>query len=121
MSYGEFAFIDWLRQRTPSAERVRLGPGDDTAVLAWPDAAPVLVTTDMLLDGSCFLLAEAGPRRVGRKAMAVNLSDIAAMAGIPVAAAVSVGLPRNGGRALHQEPHLRLRQIAHDFQTAHLG
>ena len=44
---------------------------------------PCLVTTDMLLEGSCFLLAEAGPRRVGRKAMAVNLSDIAAMAGRP--------------------------------------
>ena len=93
---GEFAFIDWLRRRTPPAGRVLLGPGDDTAVLAWPGGAPCLVTTDMLLEGSCFLLAEAGPRRVGRKAMAVNLSDIAAMAGRPVAAVVSVGLPRRG-------------------------
>src|SRR5262249_50875367 len=65
--------------------------------------------TDMLLEGSCFLLAEAGPRRVGRKAMAVNLSDIAAMAGRPVAAVVSVGLPRKGGRTPAQEPYLGLR------------
>ena len=36
---GEFAFIDWLRQRTPPAERVRLGPGDDTAVLRGPNGA----------------------------------------------------------------------------------
>jgi thiamine-monophosphate kinase len=90
---GEFDYIDWLRRRTPDDPRVLLGPGDDCAVLA-PSALPWLVTTDMLLEGSHFRLAEAGPRRVGHKAMAVNLSDIAAMAGRPVAAVVSVGLPR---------------------------
>jgi thiamine-monophosphate kinase len=130
---GEFAFIDWLRRRTPAAGRVLLGPGDDTAVLAWPAGAPCLVTTDMLLEGSCFLLAEAGPRRVGRKAMAVNLSDIAAMAGRPVAALVSVGLPRRGalcgpgearqrsGRELAEELYLGLREVADAFDTAVVG
>src|SRR5262249_53193516 len=91
---GEFAFIDWLRRRTPADPRVLLGPGDDTAALRLTPGAPCLVTTDMLLEGSCFRLQEAGPRQVGRKAMAVNLSDLAAMAGRPVAAVVSVGLPR---------------------------
>jgi thiamine-monophosphate kinase len=126
---GEFAFIDWLRQRTPSAQRVLLGPGDDTAVLRWPTGADCLVTTDMLLEGSCFRLAETHPgtpgagtaRQVGRKAMAVNLSDIAAMAGVPVAAVVSVGLPRQGGRALAEELYLGLRDIADRFDTAVIG
>jgi thiamine-monophosphate kinase len=117
---GEFAFIDWLRRRTPSAERVPIGPGDDAAALAWTSPS-CLVTTDMLLDGSCFRLAEAGPRRVGRKAMAVNLSDIAAMAGVPVAAVVSVGLPRKGGRALAEELYLGLRDVADAFDTAIVG
>jgi thiamine-monophosphate kinase len=118
---GEFAFIDWLRRRTPAADRVLLGPGDDTAALRWPADAACLVTTDMLLEGSCFRLAEAGPRRVGRKAMAVNLSDIAAMAGRPVAAVVSVGLPRRGGRALAEELYLGLREVADAFGTAVVG
>jgi len=123
---GEFAFIDWLRQRTPSAGRVLIGPGDDTAALAWPAAVPCLVTTDMLLEGSCFVLGEpgasaTGARRVGRKAMAVNLSDIAAMAGLPVAAVVSVGLPRRGGRALAEELYLGLREVADAFNTAIIG
>jgi thiamine-monophosphate kinase len=117
---GEFAFIDWLRRRTPSAAQVLIGPGDDTAALAW-SGATCLVTTDMLLDGSCFRLDEAGPRRVGRKAMAVNLSDIAAMAGVPVAAVVSVGLPRKGGRALAEELYLGLRDVADAFDTAIVG
>jgi thiamine-monophosphate kinase len=118
---GEFAFIDWLRRRTPPCERVLLGPGDDTALLAWPAGRDCLVTTDMLLEGSCFVLAEAGARRVGRKAMAVNLSDIAAMAGVPVAAVVSVGLPRRGGRALAEELYLGLREAADAFDTAIIG
>src|SRR5947199_6981883 len=118
---GEFAYIDWLRRRTPSDPRVLIGPGDDTAAVSLTPGAPCLVTTDMLLDGSCFRLAEAGPRRVGRKAMAVNLSDIAAMAGRPVAAVVSVGLPRRGGRALAEELYLGLREVADAFDTAIVG
>src|SRR5262249_23091835 len=118
---GEFAFIDWLRRRTPGSPRVLVGPGDDTAVINWPEASRCLVTTDMLLDGSCFHLAEAGARLVGRKAMAVNLSDIAAMAGRPVAAVVAVGLPRDGGRALAEELYLGLREMADEFSTAIIG
>ncbi len=118
---GEFAFIDWLRRRTPGDRRVLVGPGDDTAVLSVPGDRPWLVTTDMLLEGSCFVLAEAGARRVGRKAMAVNLSDIAAMAGIPLAAVVGVGLPRTGGRALGEELYLGLREMADAFDTPIVG
>jgi thiamine-monophosphate kinase len=118
---SEFAYIDWLRRRTPSDARVLLGPGDDAAAVKLSSGAPCLVTTDMLLEGSCFRLAEAGPRRVGRKAMAVNLSDIAAMAGRPVAAVVSVGLPRQQGRALAEELYLGLREVADAFDTAIAG
>jgi thiamine-monophosphate kinase len=118
---SEFAYIDWLRRRTPADPRVLIGPGDDTAALRLAAGAPCLMTTDMLLDGSCFILAEAGPRRVGRKAMAVNLSDIAAMAGRPVAAVVSVGLPRQGGTALAEELYFGLRDVADAFDTALVG
>src|SRR5204862_2667552 len=100
--------------------RVLVGPGDDTAVVAC-EAGAHLITTDMLLEGSCFLLAEAGTRRVGRKAMAVNLSDIAAMAGEPLFAVVSVGLPRQGGRALAEELYLGMREVADPFRTTIIG
>jgi thiamine-monophosphate kinase len=120
MSAGEFAYIDWLRKRTPPAAGVLVGPGDDCAVLR-PPTRPLLVTTDMLLEGSCFRLAEAGPRRVGRKAIAVNLSDIAAMAGVPTAAVVSVGLPRSGGRELAEELYLGMREIADAFGVPLVG
>jgi thiamine-monophosphate kinase len=118
---GEFAFIDWLRRRTPTAGRVRIGPGDDAALLDWSPGPGVVVTTDMLLEGSCFRLAEAGPRRVGRKAMSVNLSDIAAMAARPVAAFISVGLPRAGGRDLAEQLYLGMREVADAFGVAVAG
>ncbi len=101
---GEFEYIAWLRARTPADPRVLIGPGDDCAALA-PGSRPLLVTTDMLMDGTDFVLAEVGARRAGRKAMAVNLSDIAAMAGVPTAAVVSVALPRSN--LTPQPPSLR--------------
>src|SRR5438552_5027135 len=99
---GEFDYIRWLRGQIVAVDRVRVGPGDDCAVLN-PSGQATLITTDMLLDGSHFRLAEVGPRRVGRKALAVNLSDIAAMGGRPTAAVVSLGLPREHANDIAEE------------------
>ena len=120
-SGGEFAFIDWIRRLTLPHPSVLIGPGDDAAALRLSQSAECLVATDMLLDGVCFRLEEAGPRQVGRKAMAVNLSDIAAMAGRPVAAFVSVALPRASGMTLAKELYFGLREMADAFQTAIAG
>ena len=84
---SEFGLINWIRQR----ERVRanrssltkLAIGDDCAVLDVGSRFDLLVTTDMLMDGRHFRLEEDGPQQVGYKALGVNLSDIAAMAGVP--------------------------------------
>ncbi len=118
---SEFAYIRWVRQRIAAHPRVLVGPGDDTAVVRWPSGLPCLITTDMLLQGSCFLLENTDPRLIGRKALAVNLSDIAAMAGKPVAAVVSVALPRVGGRRLAEELFEGLSQVAAEFDTAIVG
>lgn len=118
---AELSFIEWIRQRVQLDPRVVLGVGDDAAAVRFRTDQPVLITTDMLLEGSCFRLAEAGPRLVGRKAMAVNLSDIAAMAGKPVAAVVSVGLPRSATQAIAEELFLGMQAIAKEFDTAIVG
>ena len=119
----EFDFIAWLRSRTPPDSRTIRGPGDDFAILA-PAARPLLVTTDMLMDGTDFLVAEVGPRRAGRKAMAANLSDIAAMAGLPLAAVVSVALPKSEAgdrRRFAEELYLGLRDAADPFGVSIVG
>ena len=91
---GEFGLIRWIASRTAAHARVPVGIGDDCAVLTLTPGAEVLVTTDMLMDGRHFQLDRDGPEAVGYKALGVNLSDIAAMAGRPVAAFVAVALPR---------------------------
>jgi thiamine-monophosphate kinase len=116
----EFDYIAWLRARTPADPRVLIGPGDDCAALA-PQARELLVTTDMLMDGTDFVVAEVGPRRAGRKAMAANLSDIAAMAGVPVAVVVSVALPRGAGRQFPEQLYLGLRDVADAFNVPVVG
>ncbi|HEX4611607.1 MAG TPA: thiamine-phosphate kinase [Urbifossiella sp.] len=117
---AEFDYISWLRSRTPPDPRVPVGPGDDAAVLA-PSGRPLLVTTDLLMDGTDFILTEVGPRAAGRKAMAVNLSDIAAMAGVPTAAVVAIALPRAGGRSVGEELYVGIREVADEFGVAIVG
>jgi len=70
---------------------VILGIGDDAAVLAASEEAVVL-TVDLLTEGVDFLLAQADPLLIGRKALAVNLSDLAAMGAVPTAILVAVAL-----------------------------
>jgi thiamine-monophosphate kinase len=118
---GEFDYIAWLRSRTACHPRVPVGPGDDCAVISTTPGVPWLVTTDMLMEGSHFVLAEVGPYRVGRKAMAVNLSDIAAMGGSPVAAVVSVALPRAGTQQVAEQLYQGLRSVADPFGAAIVG
>ncbi|QEL13163.1 thiamine-monophosphate kinase [Limnoglobus roseus] len=116
---GEFTFIDWIRGQTRPNTRVLIGPGDDCAALS-PGRSPWLITTDMLMDGTDFVLAEVGPHRVGLKAMAVNLSDLAAMAGRPVGVVVSVALPR-GDDTLGRDLYHGLREMADSFGVPIVG
>lgn len=117
---AELEYIRWIRQQTRSNPRIVIPPGDDCAAIAWPQDRHLLVTTDMLLEGSCFL-REAGPERIGRKAMSVNLSDIAAMAGKLVAAVVSLGLPHDLPQSWAEQFFLGLQVQASRFETAIAG
>jgi thiamine-monophosphate kinase len=78
----------------PLRPRPVLGIGDDAALLALPPRFQVLLTTDFLTDGVHFRARDMPGYLLGRKALAVNLSDIAAMGGAPHSCVVSVGFPR---------------------------
>ncbi len=120
---GEFDLIDWIRQRErPLAGGwTSLGIGDDCAILRTPSSTELLVTTDMLMDGRHFRLQQDGPEAVGYKALGVNLSDIAAMAGVPRAAVVAVALPRDGAITIAQGLHAGMRPLAERFGVDLVG
>ncbi len=89
---GEFAVIDRLVQGRNQPAVVELGPGDDAAVVAAPDGRTV-ISTDMLVQDRHFRLDWSSPHDVGRKAIAQNAADIAAMGARPTAFVVSLGAP----------------------------
>ena len=88
---GEREVIRRIAARIPDGPGVTLGVGDDAAAV---ETGPLtLVTSDSLVEGVHFRRDWSPPRLVGRKALSVNLSDIAAMAGVPRFATVSLCLP----------------------------
>lgn len=117
---GEFELIEWIRARSRGGSAVPLGIGDDAAVVR-AEREELLITTDLLLEGVHFDLSAAGAADVGRKCLGVNLSDIAAMAGNPLAAFVSIALPRDGGSALAQELYAGMWQLAEEFGVVIAG
>src|SRR6266481_2772671 len=92
---NEFELISRLTRSLPTNKSVVVGAGDDCAVLdlGLPDRL-LLFKTDAVVEGIHFTSA-AAPEKIGHKALARCLSDIAAMAGTPAAALVTLALPDN--------------------------
>src|ERR671911_209966 len=91
----ELEFIRWLREHVPQHRNAPLGLSDDAALVSLAGNSSVVVTIDTLTDGVDFRVGVDDPRRIGRQALAANLSDLAAMAARPVAAVISLALPRS--------------------------
>jgi thiamine-monophosphate kinase len=91
---NEFELIARFFTRAPRAASVRLGVGDDAALLAPTPGWELAASVDMLVGGRHFL-ADTDPGKLGRKALAVNLSDMAAMGATPKWALLAVALPES--------------------------
>lgn len=117
----ETAFIAWLRDHLPAHPQLHLGPGDDAAVLSWASGRDIVLTTDLLTDGVDFHVRTCQPWQIGRKAVAVNLSDLAAMACRPIAVVVSLALPRAGAAELARALYHGILDIALKYDVAIAG
>lgn len=120
---NEFEIIDELRRAVGAAPPgVEVGIGDDTAVLA-PSVSDgrTLVTVDLIAEGSHFTIPPATARQIGHKALGVNLSDIAAMAGRPTCAFLAVELPRSRGADFARELFAGVQDLARQFDVTLAG
>lgn len=118
-SRGEFGFIEYINAYFPVPEGT-VGIGDDCAVLTAGEGE-LLFSTDLLMEGVHFLRSESSPEDVGWKAAAVNLSDIAAMGGKPVATFLSIALPKDAQGEWAERFIEGYRQISSQYDLPLLG
>lgn len=117
----EFELIAKLTRSLPVNDTVITGPGDDCAVLDFglPEKL-FLFKTDAVVENVHFT-RETPPEKVGRKALARCLSDIAAMAGTPAAALITIGLPRDFDAEFIAKIYDGLNAIARTYDVAIVG
>lgn len=124
MALGEFELIERYFRAPAEARRaargdVPLGIGDDAAVLDMPPGAQLVAALDTLVEGRHFVPGSP-PESIGHRALAVNLSDLAAMGATPAWFLLSLTLPR--AEASFIEPFARgLLRLAEEHQVALVG
>ena len=96
--FGELRIIDRIRARTSLSNAVRLGIGDDCAILKLTPGHELLVTTDFSLEDRHFRRQWHSPTSIGHRALARGLSDLAAMGAKPLAAFLSLAMPKSIAR-----------------------
>lgn len=118
---GEFGLIEHFKRTLKPEGAGILGIGDDTAVLPHDSKSFLLFTTDLLAEGVHFDKSTCSAREIGRKALAVNISDIAAMGGIPTFATVSFAVPPKTGLKFVRDVYSGLKKIARKFEVEIVG
>jgi len=118
---GEFGLIERIKAKTKVDKSVICGIGDDAAVLKINKSKSLLFTSDILIEDVHFKRKNATPYQIGRKSLAVNISDIAAMGGVPKYALLSVGLPSNLALEFVDRLYLGIRKLAENFKINIVG
>lgn len=118
---GEVGLIDRLQRRLPRPSSVLVGIGDDAAVLAPTGEMRLLFASDMLVEGVHFHRPRTPAVWIGWKALAVNVSDIAAMGGWPRWAVVSLGVPAATPVAFVDRIYAGLDRCARRYGVALVG
>jgi len=117
---GEFGLIERFKRHIKLDSSVIKGPGDDCAVVNFSKDKYLLLTCDMIVENVDFLSNE-DPYFIGRKAVAVSISDIAACGGIPRYCLVSLGLPKAKSVNFADRLFKGMRDILADFKINLVG
>ena len=117
---GEFGLIERFRRFIKTDKTVAVASGDDCAAIKYTANKYLLYTCDMIIEGVDFLPKD-NPALIGRKALAVSISDIAACGGIPRYCVVALGLPKNFSVAKAEKLASGLFKLAKEFKVNVVG
>ena len=117
----EDEFLAWLRDRLPDDPRLAVPIGDDAAVLSPQSTPATVLCIDTIVEGVDFCFSETSLPLIGRKALAINLSDLAAMGSTPVAALVSFTTPPSLSLANCKHIYEGLLDLASQYDVAIAG
>lgn len=118
---GEIGLIKRIAKRAKTDKSVVQGIGDDTAVMHWTKDRYLLFTCDMLVEDTHFMRKSATPFQIGWKAMCRNISDIAAMGGVPKYALVSASLDPELSVKFADEVYRGIEAAARRFGVSVVG
>jgi thiamine-monophosphate kinase len=120
---GEFALIARLQRRVQGTESPQLvrGIGDDCAVLRPAAGIDLLLTTDTQAEGVHFRRAWATPQDIGWRCLAVNVSDIAAMGGVPLGAVIALSVPATLEVAFVEALYDGIQELALAYECPIIG
>ena len=122
MEVSEFELIESIKNNLLNKPKdTYCSIGDDCAVVKKDNELVSLYTTDLLIENVHFDLKTTSFLELGKKAMSVNISDIAAMAGTPMYALVNLAIPSRIEKNDISNFYTGLEQIATEFQTAVIG
>jgi thiamine-monophosphate kinase len=119
----EFEFIHWIKSqmdRSRNRRTVPVGIGDDMAVVEF-QGGQLLFGSDLTIEGVHFDFATATPRQVGHKALGRCLSDCAAMAGVPLAAIVSIATPKGMSEKILKEVYRGMFALGRRYHCPIVG
>jgi len=117
----EFSFIKWIKSNQKKDKSIIIGIGDDCASIRIHGDKMLLVTTDMLVEGTHFDLKKNTPGEIGRKSIACSISDIAAMGCSAKYAVVSICFPQETKTKFARELYLGINKIADAFNIKIIG
>lgn len=118
----EFEFINWLKSQTSSQQsNLIAGIGDDAAILLPQQNQEILISTDLLAEDIHFKIDYIPANLLGHKALAVNLSDIAAMGGVPTYFLLSIACPKTLSDEFISEMLVSMLQLAKQHQVILIG
>ncbi|NQT34900.1 thiamine-phosphate kinase [bacterium] len=120
---GEFGLIDRIQKLLPahSSTEIIIGIGDDTAVVRLDDNRSLLATCDIMVEGTHFRFDYITPYQLGRRAVSINLSDIASMGGKPTYALISLALPEKLSPDDFDELYSGMSDQMADFSAVIIG